>query len=394
MMRRLLTALFVAMAALSQAGALFIVELQDYRQVFGVVNSHPVRLIDIVKPAPFVLVEVKPGFDPITVQLQMRADPRVLFCEDNVELSMPEHIGAGKGSTIGAVFDDGIYNENINMLTQIHWSLRTWRATDRRIRVGILDTGITKQNPWLLSRVVALYPISRDRSDAWDMPTGVDSNRNFLIDEALGHGSMVAGLVAQIAPYTDLVICRVADADGRADAWTITKGIARSVLAGCEVINISLGSEQAIPALSNVMHFAEDRGAVVVAPIGNNGYRGANYPADISKVIMVTGVDQNDIKAQFSNWDGGSRQSAPATGIKSAWWDGTIGIWSGTSFASPLVAGAIADSLRSVPPIVPATLRDLVRNSGTDIDDLNPDYDGELGLRLHCADMASRFGVP
>ncbi len=393
-MKRSLVTLLVLVSALSHAGARFIVEVQDYRQILGVARSHPVSLIDIVKPAPFALVEVKPGFDPIAVQLQMRADPRVRFCEDNVALAMPEHIGAGKGSTIGAVFDDGIYGENSNLLAQIQWSLRPWRGTDRKVRVGILDTGISRQNPWLLSRVAVLFPIARDRADAWDMPTGVDSNRNFRLDEALGHGSMVAGLVAQIAPYAELVICRVADADGQADAWTITKGIARSVLAGCEVVNISLGSEQAIPALSDVMHYAEDRGTTVVAAIGNNGYRGANYPADISKVVMVTGVNQNDIKAPFSNWDGGARQAAPATGIKSAWWDGTIGIWSGTSFASPLVAGAIADALRSVPRVPPVILRDEVEQSGTNIDPLNPDYDGELGNRLDCADLARHLGVP
>lgn len=390
----LIAIIAVGSVGLAKAGALLVVQVKVRDQILALPSSYPVILRDNCGPAPFALYEVRPGFDPEAVQAAMGNDARVVFCEDNVALTVPENVGAGKGSTIGAVFDDTIYSRNAGLLSQIRWSRRGWRPTDRRVRVGVLDTGVPRENSRLRARVVAWQNVAPDRRDPFDAPSNTDSNGNGKRDEALGHGSMVAGLVAQIAPFADLVVCRVADADGRATAWSMTKGLTTAVNQNCEVVNVSLGSVARVAALSDVLNWVEARGTVVVAAAGNDNLDRANFPAAISKVVCVTGVDANDRKAAFSNWDGAARQCAPSTGVKSAWWDGSVGVWSGTSFAAPLVTGAIADALRSVPRRTPAQIRNAVAASGTNIDALNPAYRRKLGNRLHCYSLARLLGVP
>lgn len=386
-----------ALAALSgaaKAGDRLVVQVTHPIHVFALPTTYPVLLRDNTGAnAPFALYEVRPGFSTDLVQAAISADPRVVFCEDNLGLQVPENVGAGKGSTIGAVFDDTVYSRNAGLLSQIRWTRRPWRASDRRVRVGVLDTGVSQQSTALRSRVVAWQNVASDRRDPFDAPSGSDSNRNGKRDEAVGHGSMVAGIVAQVAPFAQIVSCRVADSDGQSDAWAIVKGLATSVSYGCEVVNISLGSPERIVAISDVLDWVESKGAVVVAAAGNEGKEGAYHPAALSEAILVTGVDALDRKAPFSNWDRKAAQCAPATGVKSAWWNGSVGVWSGTSFAAPLVAGAIADALRSVPRKSPEAVRAAVRASGTNVDGLNPLYGRKLGNRLHCYSLGYRLGV-
>jgi thermitase len=194
---------------------------------------------------------------------------------------------------------------------------------------------------------------------------------------------MVAGIVDQIAPKTKLLIAKVADSDGNATSWSITEGLAFAVTHGAEVANVSLGSPTQISALSDVMDWCEASHLLVVSPIGNSNLRQAFFPARISKVVCVAGLNPDNTKAAFSNWEGSTRSSAPATGIVSQWWNGQMGVWSGTSFASPMVAAALADCLRRTSSSVSLnTMRDAIEDSGKDIDAVNNSYRGELGTLL------------
>jgi subtilisin family serine protease len=194
---------------------------------------------------------------------------------------------------------------------------------------------------------------------------------------------MIAGIVDQIAPQSRVIIARVADSDGQATAWTLIEGLAFAVTHGAEVANVSLGSPNQVPALRDVMDWCEESHLLVVSGIGNADQGNAYFPAAIRKVVCVTGLNPNNTKAVFSNWDGTSRSAAPATGIVSQWWDGHMGIWSGTSFSAPMVAAAAADCLRrSAGPIALDTLRGAIQSSGKNIDSLNQPYRGELGTLL------------
>lgn len=366
-------------------------------------NSHGVRLIDQVFPAPFALLTVPPGQDPEAFALQLAQEPEIVWAEVDERMdcvatgpTLVGAIGAGRGSTIATVFDPGAsYQANHDVLSQIGHVRYPWLSSHRNVRVGVLDTGLSSRQPILQKSVVATRDFIGKRSIE-DGPTFSDSNANGTVDEAAGHGTMVAGIVNQVAPYAKLVVARVADSDGTATAWSVVGGIGFSVVNNCEVINISLGSLADIPAVSDALDYCEQNRVLVVAAGGNSDNDEVVYPARSQKVLTVVGVDHADKKAKFSNYSRRADVTAPSTGIISAWWNGQTGVWSGTSFASPFVAGAVADALRvrSANRLMTSQLHDRAAASGKNIDPLNPSYARELGRRLQFSQMHERIIAP
>lgn len=376
-----LVLLALASAALAQER--LICRLSDPNLAANVASSYGLQLLDETAPAPFALYECPPGTTADFFQTAMLGDPRVVWAEDDGTLEPPEK-QSSKGSVGNVIADWGyLASENANFLNQINW--KGPRADGYRpVRVAVLDTGLSPQVPRLWNRVVASINAVPDAYGVEDLPRNVDSNGNGEPDDGAGHGTMVVGLIDLIAPHVDLVLARVADSDGVATSWSVIKGLAFAAIQGAEIANVSLGAIDRLNALSDVLDWTDEVGLVVVAPAGNGSTGEVLFPAGYSKTICVTGVDANDVKAPFSNWGGDADLAAPAVGIRSAWWNGMTAVWSGTSFAAPMVTASIADTLRrTARPIAPSVLRNDAKRGGDDIDALNPNYDGELGRRLN-----------
>lgn len=356
------------------------------------------RIADSSVNHNFVNFVVRTHNEAENLETALRSDARILWAEDNIEVDYADSpdnrastTGAGKGSTIGAVFDPGKTDEDNKMfMQQIHYTPITNPPHDREIKVAILDTGLGQNVPHLWSHVIASANMLRGRGMAFDAPEVVDSNGDGVIDGALGHGSMVTGLVNRLAPNASLVICKIADADGSTDCWSLIKGIAYAVDKGCEVANISMGSLNAIPAVEYADSWAKAHNLTLVYAGGNAGLSRLLSPADSTDGVSVVGVDIQNSKAPFSCYGRHSTVAAPAIGIHSSWWDGTEGIWSGTSFAAPMVTGAIADALRLNQSAVSVdTIVSAVKDSNTDLNQFNPLYVDKLGGLLHCGRLRS-----
>lgn len=389
-MKNLLILALTACSVGALAGTQLICRLDPTADPVAIGKKYGVPLVDVGYQAPFALYSVPAGVDPAAKQTAMSADPLVVWAEDDDQLTIPE---TQKGSHIEAIADrSSLYSQNANVMTQISWNSAAAQKTGREVRVAILDTGVGSKVRPLWAKTVAAYNTSENVQTAYDLPHYTDTNKNKIFDESVGHGTMVAGIIDQIAPQTKFIIVRVADSDGVSTAWKIIKGLTFAVAKGAEVANISLGSKTKIAALSDVLDWTETKGLLVVSPIGNDGKNIVNYPAGFGKVLMVSGVDDKDKKATFSNWDRKVLAAAPATGIKSTWYDNTVGMWSGTSFASPFVAATIADALRQRKTgLTPATLRSIAAIAGDNIDSLNPLYKRMLGLRLNVAKFQSQI---
>lgn len=351
-------------------------------------------LKDVTIGGPFALYNVPPSEPVHMAMARLAAVPGVLWVEDDMTVDNPEGRSGSRGSTIGVIGDrNALYTRNTGLLNQIGFSRTLAISVGRNVRIAILDTGLSPLQTALWSRVSSSANYVEVGARAYDLPMNANTNGNAYVDEGYGHGTFVAGLVDQVAPRCPLVIARVADSDGVSSSWRITKGIVLATLSGCEVANISLGSLTRIPALSHIVDWAEnEKGLLIVAPAGNDRTRTVNFPAAYGKAVAVAGVDSANKKAIFSNWDGSVIGSAPATGLFSSWPDGTMGTWSGTSFASPLVAGSIADALRRRGKAFPGDLQRAVNTSGMNLDSLNPSYAGKLGtlLRVTSLDAAIR----
>lgn len=351
----------------------------------AIASHYKIELRDSSEPAPFFLFWIPDSRTPDDLQIAMRFDLRIVWAEDNVDVEMPEHVGGGKGSSIGVVTDPyAFYNLNEHALEQVAWAAPDEFGVPTPVRIGIIDTGLAGlERTYWTKRVVASANLIEPGRRAYDRPWNRDSNGNGVADEGVGHGTMVASIIGQMTVSFPLVIVRAADSDGTANSWTLTKGIAFAATNGCRVINLSLGSVDRVSALSHVLDWTENQNIICVGAAGNNGIETEFFPSSYSNAIGVSAVDPGDVKATFSNWHGSIDAAAPGTGIKAKFWRGDYAAGSGTSYAAPFVSAGIAIGYAFNPLVTVDQIRHVIESSGDDIDDLNGPYRGKLGTRLN-----------
>lgn len=114
---------------------------------------------------------------------------------------------------------------------------------------------------------------------------------------------------------------------------------------GAHIVSMSLGSPAGSPRLYEAVHTALARGLVLLCAAGNSGALGrqnVGYPARYGSVIAVAAHDRNGIPSGFSSRGGEIDFMAPGEEIWSTWKDGGYALLSGTSTATPFVAGVAA----------------------------------------------------
>lgn len=353
----------------------------------GIAEEYGITYLDHTPGAPFVLYLCDTKHLHQYLE-KLDRDPGIVWAEQDGKVSVPEAVGQ-KGGSIPVIGDrTTLYARNGQMLQQIGWNSALAFSSGRSVTLAILDTGLSPHQTGLWSKVISSANFV-ETGQPFDVPLGEDTNGNGFADEAVGHGTMVAGVADQIAPKVNFAVARVADSDGFATAWSIIEGLTFAVNSGAEVANISLGTPDHIKALESAMQWCTEKNLTVVAAIGNSGANKAAYPGKIEQVICVAGLNPNGTKAPFSNWDHSCDASAPATGIFSQDWTGKLGLWSGTSFAAPMVSAAIADCLRRTGTVLPKLWTNYLSESGLNINSLNPHYRGQLGTELNVSGLDS-----
>lgn len=305
---------------------------------------------------------------------RLRADSRVQWAELNGEYIAPE--GATQSFWFGASLTD-YENQYAPGLLGLNTAHAT--STGSGTIVAVLDTGVDPDHPLLsgkLSGDGANFISSM--SSTHDTGNGVDDDGDGAIDEMVGHGTFVAGLVVTVAPGTKILPVTVLNSDGVGSSYSVSQGIYYAINAGVDVINLSLVSPTSSSAIADAVAAAEAAGIVVVASVGNTDEQAEIYPAANTGAIAVAATDAADLKASFSDSGTFVTLSAPGVGLVSAW-QGGYALSDGASFAAPLVSGTAA-LIRSVDSgISPADVALLLGGTSLNIDPLNPGYEGMLG---------------
>jgi hypothetical protein len=208
--------------------------------------------------------------------------------------------------------------------------------------VAVIDTGIDYRH--------------RDLTSRFESNKGVDFvNENDPLDDN-GHGTHVAGTIAGartgVAPEAMLYAVKVLDSQGTGSEVSVLKGIEWAITQNVSVVNMSLGSPHRSRAEADLISYAAKQGIALACAAGNDGDSSYNYPASYPGAISVAAVDREKRKARFSNSNDAVDLAAPGVAVYSTWIGDSYNVLSGTSMATPHVAGACAllTSLRVANP--------------------------------------------
>ena len=213
-------------------------------------------------------------------------------------------------------------------------------ATGSGTTVAVIDTGIDYSHDELSDKIVT----------GWDF---VDNDN--IAEDLNNHGTHVAAIIAGkndgvgitgAAYDANIMPIKVLNADGIGYTSDIIAGINFAANKKVDVINLSLGGGINSQAMQDAIANASNLGVTVVMAAGNNG-----GPTPISPAInaanyglAVGAVNQSGSLTDFSNRSGSSINyvTAPGEGIKSAIAGNSYATYSGTSMATPFVAGLAA----------------------------------------------------
>jgi hypothetical protein len=199
------------------------------------------------------------------------------------------------------------------------------------VSVGVLDT--EPDHPLLHGRMLVLgaAPAPPAGAETW---------------EAVGHGTLVTGLIASHAPQARLVISPVMDANGLVEEFLVIQALDRTEMRACMVLNLSFAGytydNQPPPALSVVLNRYREEGGMIIAATGNGGESRVRWPAALPGVIAVGALDPSG--ARWPHSDHGPWVDVWVRGVDvvSTYKDAGWAEWSGTSAAAAQVSGAIA----------------------------------------------------
>ena len=180
-------------------------------------------------------------------------------------------------------------------LSQINVPQAQAYSTGAGTVVAVIDTGIYL-NHWFLADAIAPGGIDLVGGDLVpnDEGDGIDNNGNGLVDEGVGHGTFIAGLILLVAPDAKLLPIRAQDSDGGGWSFIVAEAIYRAVDAGADVINLSLSIPKKSMVLGDAIEYAASAGVVVVAAVGNDAQKLRLYPAALKGVIGVAAVDSDN----------------------------------------------------------------------------------------------------
>ena len=235
--------------------------------------------------------------------------------------------------------------------------------------MAIIDTGIADQAVDRADSLLSGVPRTpRNIDPLTRFPIG---DPDQYLDFDAGHGTFVAGLVSQVDPYAPISMYRAVDSDNIASEVDVACAMIEAVRDGNQIINLSLGcqTQDDFPPIALEAALAviaeldagkpDEEKTIIVAAAGNCGDTRPFWPAAFPGGVAVAGLNSNMTPSPWSGHGFWVTFSTVGQGLRSTFVYGKesplidpaeteflapnpFAVWSGTSFAAPQIAGAIA----------------------------------------------------
>lgn len=233
----------------------------------------------------------------------------------------------------------------VTMAETQDWGLRLFgipalwaKGRGEGVKVAVLDTGAALDHPDLRDQIEDAADFTRSKTGA------SDTN---------GHGTHCCGVIAAaengtgvvgVAPKARLLVGKVLGDSGSGGVSGIARGLRWAADRGAHVISMSLGSAKPSPTLRAACRYATSKGALLVAAAGNEGPydNTVGYPGGYPECLCVAAVDQAKRIAKFSSRGSQVDVAAPGVDVLSCYPPKGYAKLSGTSMATPFVAGVVA----------------------------------------------------
>ena len=359
---------------------------------------------DAIEHAGFVITFAPTNFPllvargPAALVPQLRHAPGVVFVEKNDVLHT-------------------LLKESVPLIGAPH-AWKNYGATGKGIVVAVLDDGAFEQHPDLSPKLAGDYDASFSSSFPFDIPVGIvapagtEGHGTHVAGTIVGQGGQSGGVYRGVAPDADFVNVKVFSGPNQTTSDIVIKGLDWTVTQmgplHIRIASMSLGGRPSdgTDALSRAIDISVDKGLIVVAAAGNAGPdpKTVSSPGAAVKAITVGAVDKQKHPASFSSrgptLDGRTKPdiAAPGVGITStippfaqsptsifgvaSGGKNTIyyGSLSGTSMATPHVAGVAALMLDANNGLTPIQVKQILLVTAQDLGAEGPDNETGFGL--------------
>jgi subtilisin family serine protease len=381
----------------------------------SVIRSHGLTVIKELYDGPVCVYLVSsPSTDTTGVETEVESDLQVGGFEPDQIASLPELSGLTQASLtqsntsildtlpgrtlvsfFGSTVPSNYTTQTATTIIRLNDARTATHLTGGGV-VGIIDTGADPNHPALLPSLVAGYDFTREAatfSEFNDLdPTLaatlqqsntsildaqnililntfttliLDQSNTSILDQSntsildstypdFGHGTMVAGIVHLIAPTAKIMPLKAFRADGTSNLSDIIRAIYYAADHGVNVLSMSFSMQQSSPALQAAIQYALGKNVTLVAASGNDGLKTLVYPASYNGVEGIGSTSNLDVRSTFSNYGSGVNMfAAPGEGVITTFPGGGYAAAWGTSFSTPMVAGAVSLVIQARPTAKP-----------------------------------------
>lgn len=210
------------------------------------------------------------------------------------------------------------------------------------IRVAVLDTGIYAEHEVFMDNVIG------DRLDTEYSYNYAGRNSN--VSDTYGHGTKVAGIIAESTP-SNVKIVPLKVMNGEDGDFSDVLEAVFDIYEYVDIINLSLGTDEFTEEdkriIDGYLEEVRDFGTIIVAATGNNSKEDVIYPASSPLTIAVSSIDENNIRPSWSNYGTSVDFAMPGVnlmlpGLNSPTYYSNCTSCNGTSFSCPFLTSAVA----------------------------------------------------